>query len=90
MQLIQAEVLARNSQNTEALTFVNAVRTSHGLDARTETNLDSIMIERDKELFCFGLRLTDQRRNNTWHLPAGTWKFLPITEEERESNPNLK
>jgi starch-binding outer membrane protein, SusD/RagB family len=90
MQLIQAEVLARNSQNTEALTFVNAVRASHGLDARTETNLDSIMIERDKELFCFGLRLTDQRRNNTWHLPAGTWKFLPITEDEREANPNLK
>jgi starch-binding outer membrane protein, SusD/RagB family len=83
-------VLARNSQNTEALTFVNAVRASHGLDARTETNLDSIMIERDKELFCFGLRLTDQRRNNTWHLPAGTWKFLPITEDEREANPNLK
>lgn len=90
MQLIQAEVLARNNQNTEALTLVNAVRTSHGLDARTETNLDSIIVERDKELFCFGMRLIDQRRNNTWHLPAGTWKFLPITEEERESNPNLK
>lgn len=90
MQLIQAEALARNSQNAEALVFVNTVRASHGLDARTETNLDSIMIERDKELFCLGLRLIDQRRNNTWHLPAGTWKFLPITEEERESNPNLK
>lgn len=90
MQLIQAEALARSNQNTEALTFVNTVRASHGLDARTETNLDSIMIERDKELFCMGMRLIDQRRADKWHLPPGAWKFLPITEEERESNPNLK
>ncbi len=87
MNLIQAESAARDSLNTVALTLINSVRTSHGLDARTETALDSIYIERDKELFATGNRLMDQRRFDRWHLPVGTWKFLPITQREREANP---
>jgi hypothetical protein len=88
-ELIQAEVLIRNNQNTDALTHINNVRVSHGLSARTETSLDSVYIERDKELFCTGNRLIDQRRFDKWHLPSGTWKFLPITQRERNANPNL-
>lgn len=90
MSLIRAEVSLRISQDTaSALGFVNAVRASHGLDARTTTSLDSIYIERDKELFCTGNRLIDQRRFDRWHLAPGTWKFLPITQRERNANPNL-
>ncbi len=88
--LILAECAVRAGDNTTALTHINSVRSSHGLAARTETSLDSIYIERDKELFCMGQRLIDQRRFNRWHLPPGTWEFLPITQQERNANPNLK
>lgn len=89
MQLIKAEVVLRNNQSAEALPFINAVRTSHGLVDRTETALDSVYIERDKELFATGNRIIDQRRFDRWHLPAGSWKFLPITQRERNANPNF-
>jgi hypothetical protein len=87
-QLILAEVASRAGDNTSALALVNEVRVSHGLDARTATNIDSIYIERDKELFCTGARLIDERRFNKWHLPAG-WRFLPITQRERTANSHL-
>lgn len=89
-RLMLAELAARNGNDMEALTEVNAVRTSYGLDARTTTNLDSIYIERDKTLFGTGTRLADQRRFNRWHLPATTWWYLPITLPERTTNPNLR
>jgi len=89
-ELVQAEVLVRNNQNAEALIHINNVRASHGLSVRTETAIDSIYIERDKELFCTGNRIIDQRRFDKWHLAAGTWKFLPITQRERNANPNLQ
>jgi hypothetical protein len=44
---------------------------------------------RDKELLLTGARLPDQRRFGIFHLPAGRWQFLPITEQERNNNPNL-
>jgi starch-binding outer membrane protein, SusD/RagB family len=63
------------------------------LAPRTTTTLDSIYIERDKQLFAIGLRLLDQRRFNRWHFPASNaesaWYFLPISESERSNNPNL-
>jgi hypothetical protein len=87
-ELIEAEVAARAGDDASALTFVNDVRASHGLDPRTATNLDSIYIERDKELFCTGARLIDERRFGKWHLPSG-WQYLPITQLERSANSNL-
>lgn len=88
--LMRAELALRlNNDAQAALALVNEVRASHNLAALSEVNLDVIYEERDKELFVQGQRLIDQRRFNRWHLPAGTWKYLEITERERLSNPNL-
>ncbi|MBS1903360.1 MAG: hypothetical protein JSS75_06640 [Bacteroidetes bacterium] len=88
-ELILAECAARANDLNGALGHVNSVRTSHGLDQLTSISLDSIYIERDKELFCTGARLADERRFNKWHLGADTWQYLPITQRERTANPNL-
>lgn len=61
-ELILAETAVRAGNDAAALTSVNTVRTFYGLTARTTTNLDSVIIERDKTLFGMGVRLTDQRR----------------------------
>jgi hypothetical protein len=90
-ELILAETASRSGNNDAALTNVNNVRTFHNLAARTVTALDSIYIERDKQLFATGMRLIDQRRFNRWHItsPANAWRFLPIGLPERNTNPNL-
>ncbi len=88
-ELIQAEVEVRNGDAASALARVNKVRASHGLAPLASVDLDVIYEERDKEFFTLGLRLPDQRRFNRWHLPAGTWMYLPITQSERNANPNL-
>ena len=88
-ELMLAEIEVREGNTASALNRVNAVRASHGLDPLTAVDLDVIYEERDKELFTLGIRLVDQRRFDRWHLPAGTWKYLPITQSERNSNPNL-
>lgn len=76
-ELILAETSARSGNNDAALTNVNTVRSFYGLSARTATNLDSVMIERDKTLFGTGSRLTDQRRfaleNRQLIRPAQTY-----------------
>ena len=89
MVLIQAEAALRDGQTGPALDLVNAVRQSHGLEDLDDITLEGLIVERDKELFCMGIRLLDQRRLDLWHLPDGTWKYLPITQRERDSNPNL-
>ncbi len=88
-ELMLAEIEVREGNTASALNRVNAVRASHGLAPLTAVDLDVIYVERDKELFTLGIRLADQRRFDRWHLPAGTWKYLPITQSERNSNPNL-
>jgi starch-binding outer membrane protein, SusD/RagB family len=90
----ETEIRANNNQNTpSALTRLNRIRGSYaGLQpiASTATvNLDFIQTERDKELFCTGARLIDQRRFSRWHLGANTWRFLPITQQEINNNPNI-
>lgn len=88
--LMLAELALRlDNDATTALTLVNEVRASRNLSPLSAVDLDVIYVERDKELFVQGQRLMDQRRFNRWHLPAGTWKYLEITERERLSNPNL-
>jgi len=89
MALIRAEVALRDGQGQTALDLVNSVRQSHGLADLAAITLETLFVEREKELFCMGLRLLDQRRLGVWHLPDGTWKFLPISQRERDSNPNL-
>jgi hypothetical protein len=92
--LAETEIRANNNQNTpSALTRLNRVRASYpGLQPLASTvaaNLDLIQTERDKELFCTGARLIDQRRFSRWHLGTNTWRFLPITLQEINNNPNL-
>ncbi|MCG3120101.1 MAG: hypothetical protein ALAOOOJD_02706 [bacterium] len=88
-ELMQAELDVRGGNAGAALTRVNAVRASHTLAALAAIDLDGIYVERDKELFVTGVRLLDQRRFNKFHLPAGSWQFLPITDDERNNNPNF-
>lgn len=72
-----------------SLDRVNAVRASHGLGALSTYDQNVLITERDKELFLTGNRLPDERRFGIFHLPAGSWEFLPLTERERNNNPNL-
>ena len=97
--LMLAEISIRNSEDAEGLNLVNAVRASHGVveltaedvDAQFGGNyLDMIYVERDKELCFTGMRGADQVRFDRWHLdPATTWKRLPISQQERNGNPNF-
>jgi tetratricopeptide (TPR) repeat protein len=98
VNLMRAELAIRLAANAPRLTkddtiavlkLLNPVRESHGLEPRTKTGLDSIIVERDKELFCTGNRLIDQNRFNRWHLSNDAWHFLPITTGERSRNKNL-
>lgn len=89
-ELILAELDIRDGEGTSALSHVNAVRASHQVsDLPDVIDLDKLYEERDKELFATGNRLIDQRRFDRWHLPEGTWRYLPIPQAERNSNPNL-
>lgn len=87
-ELMLAE-LELNSNNASALARVNAVRADHGLAPLAALDLNTLIQERDKELLLTGVRLPDERRFGIWHLPAGKWMYLPITERERNNNPNL-
>ena len=96
-----AELALRGeSVSVSALDAVNAVRFVHNLSALESIDLDIIYIERDKELFCTGNRLPDQRRWNSWHTTTntgtdheatiyGTWNYLAVSRSEKNSNPNL-
>ena len=87
--LMLAELDLRDSNAGGALTHINAVRASHGLSALTAADMTILTDERDKELFTMGLRLVDQRRMDFWHLGPDTWQYFPITQNERNINPNF-
>jgi len=87
--LMLAELAALRGQAGDAVALVNAVRSSYGIGDLTTVDQDVIIAERDKELFLTGQRLIDQRRFDIWHLASDTWKYLPITEKERNANPNI-
>ncbi len=65
------------------------MRASHGIDPLATADLDVLYEERDKELCFTGIRVVDQRRFDKWHLGPGTWKYFPITQDERNINPNI-
>ncbi|MEW6507514.1 MAG: hypothetical protein AB1432_07195 [Bacteroidota bacterium] len=89
--LMRAELILRGNATGDALALVNAVRASHGLGNLTTVDLNTLLIERDKEMFCQGTRLIDQNRGAVpWHLAATTWRYMPIPQTERDANPNLK
>ena len=93
--LLLAEVELQTGGATGAANardLIDEVRDSHEIDPLplTETvDLSLLLEERDKELYLTGNRMIDQRRYDQWHLPAGTWKYFPITQSERNNNPEL-
>ena len=87
-ELMLAE-LELNTNNASAFARVNAVRASQGIEPLSALDRDTLIRERDKQLFLEGARLVDQRRFGLWHLGSGTWQYLPIPESERNNNPCL-
>jgi hypothetical protein len=98
--LMLAELAIRNNDNPTALGLINAVRASHGVsdmtDERVQSDfagnyLDMLFTERDKELCFTGMRAQDQIRFGKWHKPdeSVVWKWLPISQQERNGNPNF-
>ncbi|MFA8341955.1 MAG: RagB/SusD family nutrient uptake outer membrane protein [Rhodothermaceae bacterium] len=89
--LILAELALRGTTAGNVNELVNAVRASHGMTSTANiTTIDELMVEREKELFCEGHRLTDQLRTGTFHLQSDhLWRYLPIPELEKILNPNF-
>ena len=90
--LIIAELSLRGeSVNISAIDAVNSVRSNYGLEALDEIDLNTLLHERDKELFCQGQIIIDQNRFPellSWHISGlDTWHYLPIPYEEELSNP---
>jgi starch-binding outer membrane protein, SusD/RagB family len=79
--LIIAETAIRTGNESSALTAVNAVRAAINLPAQSTITLESVITERDKQLFGTGTRLTDQRRLSLENVaiprPTGQTYILP-------------
>ncbi len=92
-ELMLAELELRAGNSGGALTRINNVRASHSIDPLATVDMRALIAERDKELCFTGVRLADQRRFDaeyqTWHLAPERWKYLPITDSERNINPNI-
>lgn len=89
----------------ELINLVRTQYTGVGaLPAGTTVDQDLIALEREKEFFVTGLRLLDQRRfgidfirqdldlatgTETTDPVAGAWRYLPVTQSERNQNENL-
>jgi hypothetical protein len=93
--LMLAELALRlDGDGGRALGLVNGVRASHRLPPLASVALDgdgpgTIVREREMELFVTGARLVDQRRFGLPFDAPGPWRYLPITQNERNQNPNL-
>jgi hypothetical protein len=99
MLLIRAEAALRGGDVTGAVGFINQVRNAHGLDdASAATAAEAwplLQDERGKTLWLEGRRFWDLRR---WYeeqgpahsdILASRDRCVPISENERLSNPNL-
>ena len=51
--------------------------------------LGLLIEERDKTLWMRGVRITDQKRFDLWHLGDNTWPYIPIPDSEILNNPNV-
>ena len=52
-------------------------------------SLGLLIEERDKTLWTKGVRITDQKRFDLWHLGSNTWPYIPIPDSEILNNPNV-
>jgi tetratricopeptide (TPR) repeat protein len=100
--LILAECALRGQTSAGVpLTLVNAVRASHNIAPAAsvvlintanpyDPNVCSIYSERDKELFCTGTRLVDNRRFGLFQSATGLVNpYFPIPVDELDGNKNL-
>lgn len=93
-RLIEAEILLENGDVGGAIALMNTVRAAAGLpafstDVSAEEAWEHLRNERAFELFLHARRYNDMRRWN--EFPPG-WgaACIPISREERDSNPNLR
>lgn len=92
LMLAEVALLSDNDPAT-ALSLVNEVRTSHGISPLTTIDQNTLIEERDKELFLTGTRVVDMRRFNIPFTspanPVGPWRYLPVPDNEINANPNI-
>ena len=81
-------LLAGLADPSVALDNANAVRTSHGIDPLESIDQAGLLVELDKEACWEGLRVILERKFVGWHIDGG-WEYLPITQDERNINPNI-
>lgn len=103
MNLILAEAALAAGNAVEAVTFINAVRTPHGVPAYNPAAPGALSVrkqleyERQANLFMFGRRLHDLYRfglkANRWVAESDASKqpgiVFPIAEIERRANPKV-
>lgn len=99
MLLIRAEAALREDDDEAAMGFINSLRSAHGLGELTAADVAEawpiLQSERGKTLWLEGRRFWDLRR---WYEEAGPAhnsflegrdKCVPISDNERLSNPNI-
>ncbi len=95
--LMKAEALFRGGNTSGALTIVNSLRTTRGVDALATLTEASLLAERGRELYWEGWRRNDQIRFGKFLAPVDNRAatspdyrvVFPIPQRELEVNPNL-
>lgn len=92
--LMKAEVQIRMNNNGDQ--WVNDIRERAGLSPWTNTDLDSLLAERGRELFVEGHRRQDLIRFGKWSkawwekdATDGSKEVFPIPKWAKDANPNL-
>ena len=92
-ELILAEADIFDGGDTDdARARINAVRAARELEPigdDDDVDQDLLLQVRDRELFTQGQRLVDQRRFGIFHLAPGKQQYFPLTQTERNANPNV-
>lgn len=93
--LMKAEAMIRQSKNGDS--YVNQIRQRAKVSALSGVNLDQLLAERGREMFCEGHRRQDLIRfgkftNARWEKPSSSddRKVFPIPQWAIDSNPNLQ
>lgn len=92
--LMKAETMIRQGENGDE--YVNMIRSRAGLDDWTDVGLDSLLVERGRELFWEGHRRQDLIRFGKfneawWEKPASSpdRNIFPVPQWAIDANPNL-
>jgi hypothetical protein len=94
-------IIAEAEGGQRAVDIINTLRNQHGLppfeSANPQEIQDQVIQERSRELFLEGHRLNDMLRHglpfptgtNHKGAPYGSLTCVPLSDQERSSNPNL-